>query len=95
MILKLTDEFLDQYHIKDKSYYNDNYYRIPFCIRWDNRDYDILRIECDEYSNTYQYSLCYELDGELESDRYIAPSSAEREHYELDLNSCSKEMIWY
>ena len=95
MVLKLTDEFLNQYHIKDKSCYNDNYYRIPFHIRCDDDDYNILRIECDEYSNEYQYSLCYELEGELESDRYIVPSHAERECYELDLSKYSKEMIWY
>ena len=95
MILKLTDEFLDKYHIKEFSKYDNNYYKLPFAITCDGDDYYILRIACDEFANEYGYSLCYENDGISFDNRYIIPSSAELDYYELDLDNYSKDMIWY
>lgn len=94
MLLKFTDEFLEQYHMKNISEYNDNYYKIPFTINCDGNDYTILRITCDEFSNEYNYSLCLDDDTLPFDDRYIAPSFAEGD-YKLDLNNYSKDYIWY
>ena len=94
MILKFTDEFLDQYHIKEASCYNNNYYKLPFVINCDGEDYHILRIVCDEFSNDYEYSLCYKDDDLYFDNRYIIPSFADGE-YKLDLDKYSKEMEWY
>ena len=93
MILQFTDDFLNQYHIKEVSCYNNNYYKLPFAIDCDGEDYYILRIVCDEFSNEYGYSLCYEDDGLYFDDRYIIPSFAD-DFYELDLDKYSKEMEW-
>lgn len=49
-------------HIKDKSYYNHNYYELDLSVC---RDYitpekcNILYEECDEFSETYTYTLGY------------------------------------
>lgn len=96
MILKLNDEFLNQYHIKEKSYYNDNYYRLPFYIECDNNNYNILHISCDEFANEYNYALCCDIEDYREvfiDDRYIKPSYADG-IYEIDLDAYSKEYEW-
>ena len=95
MLLKLNNEFLQQYHIKNKSKYNDNYYRLPFVIECDGNEYDVLHITCDEFANEYNYSLCYELeDNTLIDDRYVIPSFAEGD-YVIDLMNYSKTYDWY
>lgn len=94
MYLKLNDEFLEQCHLKEESYYDDNYYRLPFTINCDGEDYNILRIVYDELTNEYRYSLCYELEGLLIDSRYIIPSAVDEECYKIDLDNYSKEMIW-
>ncbi|MDU2670381.1 MAG: hypothetical protein E7C49_00065 [Clostridium sp.] len=97
MKLKLKDDFLDKYHIKDRSSYNNNYYRLPFYINCDGVDYNILHITCDEFSNEYNYALCYDLDNENDiftDERYIVPSFA-NDYYLIDFTNYSKEYEWY
>lgn len=96
MILKLNDEFLKNYHIKEKSCYNENYYRLPFYIECDGNDYNILHISCDEFANEYNYALCYDLEDEEKvfiDERHIVPSCADGD-YEIDLDKYSKEYEW-
>lgn len=95
MIIKLNDDFLDNYHIKSISCYNDNYYELPFTINYKNKDYKILHIVCDELTNEFNYSLCY-LEGnigEVIDDIYIIPSSANNYCYELNLSNIN-EIGW-
>lgn len=97
MILILNDEFLNQYHIKDKSCYNNNYYRLPFSIKCDGSTYRILHITCDEFANEYNYALCFDIDSEEDvfiDERYIIPSCANN-FYELNLENYSKTYDWY
>lgn len=97
MKLKLTDDFLDKYHINDRSNYNDNYYRLPFYINCDGSDFNILHITFDEFANEYNYALCYDLDNENDifiDERYIVPSFADGD-YMIDFTNYSKEYEWY
>ena len=49
-------------HLEDKSYYNHNYYELDLDQYGDYilpEMCDILYEECDEFSNTYTYTLGY------------------------------------
>ena len=100
MELILNDEFLDEYHIKEISDYNSNYYKLPFAIKIETEDEynicDILYIECDEFSNEYCYILgSLDKDNNFNEGVHIAPSPSFRDSYNLDFNDINKEMIWY
>lgn len=43
--------------IAEHSYYNHNYYKLPFGIEMSDRTYDIIYELCDEFSNSYDYYL--------------------------------------
>jgi len=54
-------------HIKDKSVYNHNYYKLQPYGDWvDYHGNDILLEDCDEEYNSYKYSF-----GRFEGDEYI------------------------
>lgn len=47
-------------HVKEKSSYNNNFYKLNLAAHGDMFGYckcDILREKCDEFSETYSYSL--------------------------------------
>lgn len=49
-------------HIKEKSSYNNNFYKLDLNAHGDYFGYckcDILREKCDEFSETYEYCLGY------------------------------------
>ena len=94
MKLILNDEFLNQYKIKTLSNYNDNYYELPFYIECDSCKINILHIRYDEASNEYEYSLGDKCDDYVIDERFIIPSPANDDNYEIDLCNYSKQMIW-
>lgn len=100
MELILNDQFLNKYHIKEVSYYNNNYYKLPFQIKVKFEDQhktcDVLHIECDEFSNEYYYILGnIDEDNNFKEEVHVAPSSSFRDDYKLNFNDISKEMVWY
>lgn len=99
MEIILTDEFLDEYHIKELSDYNSNYYKLPFQIKVKFEDQhktcDVLHIECDEFSNEYYYILGYlDENNDFKEEIHVKPSSSFHDGYKLNFNNINEEMIW-
>lgn len=85
MIINLKQEKLE--HIKEISFYNHNFYKLPFKLE----DNDILCEEFDEFVEEYSYSIGYIVDNKYISKVYFIPT---REKFEIDISTASDEVIW-
>lgn len=81
-------------HLKDMSYYNNNYYRLPFEIDGCSIVYE----KCDEEYSDYMYFLGNEEDGEFGVTRAKEHYSADNDNEEcLDMIIFDSRLkhVWY
>jgi len=90
--MKLKLLVSDLNHIKEKSFYNNNYYKLPININ----DCNILFGKSDDDYLTV-WSLGKFVDMKFEVNCYLGESSIYNPKIEeyIDLSEANEEMIWY
>lgn len=90
MELKLNVFEIEKFRIKDKSTYNNNYYKLPIAIN----DSNVLLGRSDDDNTTY-WSLGDLVNGEFEVNLYLGVSYTDDGFDEyVDLSEANVEMIW-